>query len=310
MAIFWKKSSLGLEISSSSVSAVATHGRAEAPVIDRYETVKSASELVRPSFKDPNVVDLARFRDVLAELRSRLSRYGKRVSVSLPDNAGKVLILDLETRFRNRSEGAEQVRWKIKKQFPLDVNELHLDYQVLAVRDTGEVSVLVSLISRTILEQYEACLVEAGFEPAEIDFVTFNIFRLFTSRIEMHDHVAVLCHYRGTIGVAVFRDGTLEFYRGKQVSPYGTDAMKLYREINSSLLVYADAHNGTRPQSVFALTDETDRSVFRQILLDAAGVEPMFLDPNLLVSRAAIKIASTDATELLGALAAATRNLR
>jgi type IV pilus assembly protein PilM len=98
--------------------------------------------------REQNVINPAHFVSKIREAYLKLLAGTGRISVSLPDTIGRVFVLDLETRFKTRAEGADMVRWKLKKSFPFDINEMHLDYQVLQERDSGEVSTLVSLISR------------------------------------------------------------------------------------------------------------------------------------------------------------------
>jgi type IV pilus assembly protein PilM len=56
---------------------------------------------------------------------------------------------------------------------------------------------LVSVITKEIINQYEDLLVEAGLEPNRIDFSTFNLYRLFSDRLEISENSAFFTYFGG-----------------------------------------------------------------------------------------------------------------
>ena len=95
---------------------------------------------------------------------------GTRLSVTLPDTVGRIMMLDVEGRFKSRAEGLDIIRWKLKKSMPFDVADTHLDYQQLTVRENGDMALMVALVLAPVISQYEELLVAAGFMPSRIDF--------------------------------------------------------------------------------------------------------------------------------------------
>jgi len=229
------------------------------------------------------------------------------VSVSLPDATGRVMLLDLDARFRSREEGLDIIRWKLKKSLPFDISQAHLDYQTLAERDNGAVSLLVSLISRPVVQQYEELLLAAGLEPKYLDFTSFNLYRLFEPRLEMADNGAFVIFYDGAMTVLIFYGGVLSFYRTKENVG---DAQNLYREVNSSFLVYNDRHSGQAVTEVFCMAGASDAEAFRGLVAEASGLEPVLLDLDRMVSLGAgIVMDRATLHTLAGAVGAATRSL-
>src|SRR6266540_3197049 len=159
---------LGLEICQDGARMVLIGGKAHAPTLYAYQAASFPPDTLKLSMREENIKNPAVFVSTIRDSYLKLLTGTSRISVSLPDSIGHIVLLDLETRFRAREEGAEMIRWKLKKNFPIDVNELHLDFQVLQERESGEVSTLVSLVSRQVIHQYEEILVEAGLQPNNI----------------------------------------------------------------------------------------------------------------------------------------------
>lgn len=301
---------LGLEICHDEVKMVLIGGKAHAPRVDAYHTASLPPDTLRYSMREENVKNPAIFVSKIREAYLKLLTGTRRVSVSLPDAVGRVVVLDLETRFKTRNEGADIIRWKLRKNFPFDINEMHLDYQVLQERDSGEVSTLVSLISRQVVSQYEELLAEAGLQPNRIDFTTFNICRIFSSRLEIAENAALLILHGGMVSILIFHNGVLEFYRSKELSSASNGANRIFREINSSFLVYKDNQPGYSMNKVFCIAPQDEAEAFRAIVAEAADLEPVLLDAGRVVSpKQGFNMDAKTLHTLAAALGAAVRNL-
>jgi type IV pilus assembly protein PilM len=285
-------------------------GKPHAPRLDAYNAAPFPLDTLKFSLREANVLNPAAFVSTIRETYLKLLVGTKKISVSLPDTIGRIVLLDLETRFKARDEGADMIRWKLKKQFPIDINEMHLDYQVLQERDSGEMSMLVSLISRQVLTQYENLLAEAGLMPNKIDFTTFNMSRLFSSRLEVVENAALMSWYDGIISIMVFHHGVLDFYRSKELSGAMNEANRIFREIDSTLLVYKEAQPGFSLNEVFCVVPPEESASFRAIVTEATGIEPVILDIGKIVSRKeGVSLDARMLQTLTAALGAAVRNL-
>ncbi|HJV64961.1 MAG TPA: pilus assembly protein PilM [Geomonas sp.] len=296
---------LGLEISSEGVG-FAQVSRGKKITVEGGLSVPLPAGTLQLSRREPNVLHTQQFVTALREAHLRLLSKERAVSVSLPDACGRVVLLDLEARFRNREEGLDIIRWKLKKSLPFDIGTVHLDYQTLEERENGAVSLLVSLISRPVVAQYEELVAAAGLEARLIDFTSFNLYRLFEQRLEMSENGALVTFYRGSLTVLVFFGGVLSFYRTKETSK---EASNLYREVNSSLLVYHDRHPGQLVEEVFCMAPPADAEVFRAVVAEATGLEPVLLDPERLVNLEAGGVDRASLQGLSAALGAALRSL-
>lgn len=298
--------SLGLELSAGEMSLALVSG-GKTPRVEAGLSLPFAPGTLTLSRRDPNVADAKAFVAALKEAHLRLITRERAVSVSLPDAVGRVVLLDLETRFKSREEGIDVIRWKLKKSLPFEIGNVHLDYQTLAEKENGAVSLLVSLISRTVVTQYEQLLLEAGLEPRLVDFTAFNLYRLFAPRLDLAEDGAFVTYYRGTMTVLVFHAGVLSFYRSKEVA---ADVQNLFREVNSSFLVYGDRFPGQAVGEVLCMAQPADAEAFRALVAEATGLEPVLLDPERMVQKAPALGLSREALHALsGSVGAALRSL-
>jgi len=300
------KKGLGLELSSQGLSfALATGGKTLR--LDAGVSQPFSPGTIQLSRREPNIINPKAFVASVKEAHLRLLTKERSVSVALPDATGRVMLLDLEARFKSREEGVDIIRWKLKKSLPFDIASVHLDYQILEERDNGAVSLLVSLISRPVVTQYEELLIEAGLEPKYLDFTSFNLYRLFSPRLDMSDNGAFVTFYRGSMTVLIFHGGVLSFYRTKETAG---EAQNLYREINSSFLVYHDKHPGQTVSEVFCMAEASDAEGFRSLVAEASGLEPVLLDLERMVTlNQGVGLDKAALSALAGSLGAAARSL-
>jgi len=304
--MIFSNNALGLELTGDGLRLALVAG-GKTPRLDAGLTAQFAPGTLQLSRREPNVTNPQAFVAQVREAHLRLLTKEKTVSVSLPDATGRVVLLDLEARFRNREEGLDIIRWKLKKSLPFDISQVHLDYQTLAEKENGAVSLLVSLISRPVITQYEELLLAAGLEPKFLDFTSFNLYRLFEPRLEMSENGAFVTFYGGAMTVLIFYGGVLSFYRTKETVG---EAQNLYREVNSSFLVYNDRHPGQAVTEVFCMAGAGEAEAFRALVAEASGLEPVLLDLDRMVTLGSgLTMDRAALHSLAGALGAALRSL-
>ncbi|QWV95726.1 pilus assembly protein PilM [Geomonas oryzisoli] len=298
--------SLGLELSAAGFSFAVVSG-GKTPLVEAGLSLPFAPGMLSLSRRDPNIADAKGFVAALKEAHLRLLTKERAVCVSLPDAVGRVVLLELEARFKNREEGMDVIRWKLKKSLPFDISAVHLDYQTLEEKQNGAVSLLVSIISRPVVQQYEELILEAGLEPKLIDFTSFNLYRLFSPRLELSEDGAFVCFYQGAMTVLVFSGGVLSFYRTKEGVG---DVQHLFREVNSSFLVYKDQAPGQSVSEVFCAAAPGDAESFRALVAEASGLEPVLLDlERMLRQGSTLGLDRPGLHALAGAVGAALRSL-
>jgi type IV pilus assembly protein PilM len=309
MSLF-TKSSVGVEISAAGVTMVTLSGKPDHPRLDGWQGGIFPPETLRLSYREPNVTNPAPFVATIKETFLRLLSSTSRISLSLPDAAGKVMFVDLETRFKSRQEGLDIIRWKLKRMLPMDVSDAHLDYQIVSTRDTGEMNALVTIISRQVISQYEDLIVDAGLQPTVINFTGFSLSKHIIRRTEVSDCSAFIAFVGNVLSIQIFSEGVLQFYRTKDFSEPALDHSKLYREITSSFLVYRESSAGQKVKEVFILVNPDDLELFRQLIGEATDIDPLPVDLERLVERKPGLIADRKVLyQLSASIGAGTRNL-
>lgn len=276
--------SLGVEIGPTGVAFALLAGSAASPRLERVSYRPFDPGTLRASLREENILDPQTFTDHLKDAYNTLLYKGTRLSVTLPDTVGHILLLDIEGRFKSRSEGLDMIRWKLKKSMPFDVADTHLDYQQLTVRENGDMALLVALVSRRVISQYEELLVAAGFVPSKIDFNILNLYRTFERILAQQENCALISYYDSILGIMIFSDGIPEFVRVKELS--GTPAVdsRVYMEITNSFLVYHERFPERTLQHVACLAPPATAVDFRDMAAEATGSELFLLETKSVVT--------------------------
>ena len=269
---------IGVEISQHGVTCALTSGPLASPRVERVAHASFSSHVLQVSLREQNILDPDAFVAGLKSAHSLMLCRSTRVAVSLPDGASRIMLLDLEGRFKNRSEALDLIRWKLKKSIPLDIADTHLDYQQLSVRENGDLALLVAIVSRTVVSQYEDLIAQAGLSPARIDCNTFNICRLFDRRLSLHDECILISFYGSTLSILFFSQGIPEFIRSKDLSGTLATDSRVYMEINSSLLVYKERFPERPVQTVFCVASPDIAQNFQDMVAEATGATPFLLE--------------------------------
>jgi type IV pilus assembly protein PilM len=276
--MLFSRTSLGVEINPSGVAFALLGGSSAAPRLERIAHAPLAPGCLRISLREANILDPQSFSDTVRNAHNLLLHNGTRLSVTLPDTVGRIIMLDVEGRFKSRAEGMDIIRWKLKKNLPFDLADTHLDYQQLCVRENGDMALMVALVSRAVISQYEELLIAAGFMPARIDFNSFNLYRAFENRLSHQDDVTLITFYDNTLSIMVFAEGLLEFQRVKELSGSSGVDSRVYMEINSSLKVYHDRFPERSVNHVSCIAPLDVAEEFCSMVAEATGVEPALLE--------------------------------
>ena len=283
MSMFSRKS-LGLEISPFGVAFALLGGSAASPLLERVCYRHLVPGTVRLSLREANILDPPGFVARLKDAYNALLYRGAHLSLTLPDTVGRILLLDVEGRFKSRSEALDIIRWKLKKSMPFDIADSHLDYQQLRLRDNGDMALLVTLVSRTVIGQYEEVLSDAGFTPARIDLNIFNLCRTFERVLAPQDDMALVTFFDGMLAVMVFSEGTPEFVRIKDLSGVTQADARLYMEIDSSFLVHRERFPERTPRHVACIAPPDMAREFCGMVAEITGAEPVLLETKAMVT--------------------------
>lgn len=275
---------IGVEISQHGVVCALMGNSAASPCVERVAHAPFSPRTLQVSLREQNVLDPDAFVTGLKSAYNLLLCRSPRVAVSLPDAVSRIMLLDLEGRFKSRAEALDLIRWKLKKSIPLDSADTQIDYQQLTVRENGDLALLVAIASRTVISQYEELISKAGLSPARIDCNTFNICRLFDRRLSLQDDCILISFYGSTLSIVAFAQGIPEFIRSKDLSGTLATDSRVYMEINSSLLVYKERSPDRPVQSVFCVAAPDVAQNFLEMVAEATGLSPVLIETKSAVA--------------------------
>lgn len=277
-AMLFASDIIGVEISSHGVTCALTGGSAASPRVERVAFAPFPPNTIQISLREQNVLDPDAFVATLKSACNLLLCRSQRISVSLPDATCRISLLDLEGRFKSRNEAMDLIRWKLKKNIPLDSADTLVDYQKLTVRENGDLALLVAIASRTVISQYEDLIAQAGLSPARINCNTFNICQLFDRRLSLQDDYILISFYGSTLSIVAFAEGIPEFFRVKHLSGTMATDSRVYMEINSSLLVYRERFPERSVQTVFCVAAPEVAQDFQSMVAEAVEITPILLE--------------------------------
>ena len=280
---FLTGSATGMEISQSGVACALLSGSVASAVLEKVAFRPFLPDMLRISHRDPHVQQPELFVERLRESHSELGVKEPRVSLVLPDSSGRIMLLDLEERWKSKEEAVDMIRWKLKKNIPLEMSDLHLDFQLLERNEDGESSVMVAIISRRVVQQYEELLDQAGLQADRIDFTTLNLLKAFNQYVTRDLNAAFFSFYGQSLGVMIFSDGIPAFYRSKHLPGSAAGDNRVYMEVNSSISAYRQRWPERIPGKVFCMAPPESLAEFTSMTAELSGVETKALEVRSVV---------------------------
>ena len=142
-------------------------------VLSAVSRVELTADTIEPGLKAGNFKSrlpvIAAVRKVLDAVTEK--GLGREVTLVVPDATVRVLLLDFDTLPAKAAEALPVVRFRLKKLLPFDADDAIVSYQVMSgTRNVakGALRVVAVAIPREVLEEYEAVVREAGFEPGAV----------------------------------------------------------------------------------------------------------------------------------------------
>lgn len=305
----FRRTYLGLEVRRDGLRAIAIQRRGRGAVLLGGQTLKLSEGILSTVAQKPNILKPDAFVEAVREVLLPLARREERLAVALPDAAGHVFLLDIETPFKNRHEGEEIVHWRLKDMLPEAFGPFALDYQVLEERESGSRRVLISVIAEAVLTQYEQVLARAGFSAAVIDFHALNLYSCYHSRIDLGTDFILVGLSGHQLSLLAFANRQLDFYRVKTLPK---DSTRIFRELNRSIVGCRRAHASYSRSKVHLHSDWGAVDELREAVGSAFDreIEPLPSPLSHLASKGNLTISAAEACGMAAALGIAERMIQ
>jgi hypothetical protein len=296
---------VALELDRGELACVRVRRKGGKAALESHAVRTLRSRAVGASIFRPNMGDPEELASKIRELLEATGTKPGRVSLVLPDNLAKVSMVTLPERPASRKQLDEVLRFKLRRSVPFRLEDAVFSWQVIpdAARET---TVLVAVMLRSVVEQYESVVESLGAKPGLVDLCTpalFNLCRgdMLAASADGQD-VALFNGARTYFSLFIVRQGKPVFFRCKTLlardddeTPAGFSHSALSRELVTSLSYYQEKLGGqgigttfvrTVSEPLARLTEILERSGFgRALPVDPAAAlslgEGLRLDPEM-----------------------------
>jgi type IV pilus assembly protein PilM len=166
--------SIGVEIASDRVTAVALARQGNGWIVGGYASERLPAGTLTPALNASNIHDA---RGVSAALRSVFEKLGtrpRRIALVIPDTAAKVSLLRFE-KVPTAADLDQLIRWQMRKAAPFKPEDAQISWVPAAPVPGGGREYLVTLGRRDIVESYMKVCADAGADAGIVDLASLNL---------------------------------------------------------------------------------------------------------------------------------------
>lgn len=116
-----------------------------------------APHSLEPFAHRPNIANPENLREALRGVAHTVGNDSGSFGLLIPDGAVRVTILDFETLPENRKDAESLMRWRMRENPPLGLEDARLSYQILR-KEPQRVELLVMAARQAVLAEYEQLL--------------------------------------------------------------------------------------------------------------------------------------------------------
>ena len=153
-----------VELSPQGVLGAASPGPGKPPVY-AFEPLPQGALI--PGIGEHNLRAPELVANAMRAALGQVSPRTRSVTLVVPDTVVRVFVLDFDSLPGKAAEAIPVLRFRLRKMVPFEVEHAGLSYQVL-VETKSECKVLAAVIPGLILQEYEAAVRMAGFEPGAV----------------------------------------------------------------------------------------------------------------------------------------------
>ncbi|MGB5283411.1 MAG: type IV pilus assembly protein PilM [Polyangiales bacterium] len=204
------KNLIGVDIGSSAIKVCEIkEGRRGARTITRFGYHPLPAETI----VDGHIINSG----AVVEGLEKLFASSKRRNVALRASGHSVIIKKIAMPLMTAAELQEQINWEAEQHIPFDLDEVHVDYEVLHERtDHGQMDVLLVAAKKEEITDLTNLAMEARLRPMVVDLDAFTIQNVFEAGYgsAAADETTVLVHCgASTTTVNILADSTTAFTR-------------------------------------------------------------------------------------------------
>lgn len=209
------KEIVGIDIGSSSVKLVQLKENKGAYLIQNVGIMPLPSEAI----VDNSLMDTTSIVDATKALINSLGVKAKEAACSISGNS--VIIRKISLPAMTSEELEDQILWEAEQYIPFDINDVHVDFEILSsdLIDTGKMTVLLVASKKDIINEYVAVFNEVGIKLVVVDVDSFAIQNAFELNYESEfENVVALINIGASImNMNIVKGGVSLFTRDVQI---------------------------------------------------------------------------------------------
>lgn len=210
-----KKETVGIDIGSSSVKLVQL---SEQKGIYHLRNV-GMLPLPPEAIVDNTLMDTSCIVESIRDLLKSLNVKAKEAVCSVSGNS--VIIRKISLPAMSAEELEDQIHWEAEQYIPFDINDVNIDFQILAPdeRDPSKMDVLLVASKKDIINDYLAVFNEAGIRLTVVDVDSFALQNAFELNYDaMPEEVSALINVGASLmNLNIVKDGVSLFTRDVQM---------------------------------------------------------------------------------------------
>ena len=215
------------------VSARAAEGALSLEAVSSQNLVGGA---VTPGLQHANVALRDPLVTALRQSVAAVAGRSRDITLLIPDASTRLLLLDFETLPEKKEDADAVVRFRLRKSLPFDVDSAAVSFDRYTA-DNG-VRVVVAVTPRSVLEEYESVVRDAGYNPgAVLPSMVAALGVVDASRPTM-----VIKVEPGTTTFAIVDQNQLLLYRSLEYGGTAVTGESLVDDVNTSLVYFEDRY--------------------------------------------------------------------
>jgi len=209
-----KKSTVGLDIGSSSIKVVESARERSGDRLVNYGISEPLSEAI----VDGEIMDRQMVQEAISNLME--SRQIRNKSVVTAVSGRAVIVKKILMDRLNEEDAKEAIQWEAEQHVPYDVNDVSLDFQIINPNvDQKKMQVLLVAAKKDMIQSHAEIIREAGLSPSIIDVDSFAIQNAVEANYDQipGETVALLNIGAEITNLNIIRDGIPHFTKDLSV---------------------------------------------------------------------------------------------
>ncbi len=215
---------------------VAARGADAALTLEAATTAALAPGTVVPGLQQANMAARETVVSALREALDTVAHRSRDITLVVPDSAARIILLDFDTLPEKPKEADAVVRFRLKKSLPFDVEHSSVSFDRQG--SGNQVRVVAAVMPRTVLEEYESVIREAGYNPGAV--VPSMIAALGV--VDATVPTMVIKVETGTTTFAIVDQNQLLLYRALENGGTVVTGESLVDDVNTSLVYFEDRY--------------------------------------------------------------------